>query len=465
MLNKKLNQSRAKLEEFMKKDNFEKREKDLEVAINEAGTDEEYAAVEEEVEQLETEKTEFDEQKTQLEGQIQELETELAALQSNEPKVDDPEPEQRSKKQAIQTRGGNHTMKRMRFFETMKRSEAEDLVKRNDVQDFLTRTRSMIAEKRNVTGADLTIPTVFLDMIRDNLNLYSKLISKVFLKPVAGQARQNIAGAVPEAVWTEMVASLNELNIVFNQLEVDGYKVGGFVAVPNSILEDSDLALANEIFTSIAQAIGLALDKAILYGQGGRMPVGIVPFLAATTQPTYWGKNEPAWEDISASQLLVIDPAASDEKKFYQDMITKLGNVEANYSSGSQFWAMSTRTYRSLQAKALMFNANGTILSGQTQTMPIIGGDVVELGFIPDDVIIGGYGSLYLLAERAGGEFASSEHAQFIEDNTVFKGTARYDGRPMFGKAFVALNISQADLATVPSATAVTFAHDAANNG
>ena len=53
-------------------------------------------------------------------------------------------------------------------------------------------------------------------------------------------------------------------------------KVGGFIAIPNSTLEDSDIALANEILDGMGQGIGLAIDKAILYGTGTKMPVGIV---------------------------------------------------------------------------------------------------------------------------------------------------------------------------------------------
>src|SRR5690606_8348012 len=98
--------------------------------------------------------------------------------------------------------------------------------------------------------------------------LSSKLITKVNFKPLKGTARQNITGTIPEAVWTEMVGALNELEISFNQVEVDGYKVGGFVIIPNSTLQDSDINLASEILAQISKAIGIALDKAILYGTG-----------------------------------------------------------------------------------------------------------------------------------------------------------------------------------------------------
>ena len=46
----------------------------------------------------------------------------------------------------------------------------------------------------------------------------------------------------------------------------------------------------------------------------------------------------------------------------------------------------------------------------------------------------------------------------FIEDMTLFKGTARYDGMPVIGEAFVAVNINNKAVTT-----SVTFAADSAN--
>lgn len=468
MLRKKINSARAALEEYLKADNFEKRSADLETAITEAETDEEIAAVEDEIKQLDEEKTAFEEKKSSLEEEVRKLEGELKELDDNQPKPGEGT-EGRSKENKGQIRGGQTNMlTRYKAFKGMQRAQVEELIKRNDVQEFLTRAREAITEKRSVTGSELLIPTVMLDLLKDVISTYSKLITKVNLKPVKGKARQNITGVVPEGVWTEMVGTLNELNFTFNQIEVDGYKVGGFVAIPNSIIEDSDIALANEIMDGLGQAIGLALDKAILYGTGTKMPVGIVKHLAATSKPSYIGANEPAWENISTSNLLVIsadgasDPTVGD-KLFFQDLIRKLGKAKHEKATGNKFWAMSETTYNELKVRALAYNSNGTILSGMENTLPIVGGEAVTLNFIPDNVIVGGYGSAYLLAEREGTSLAQSEHVQFIQENTVFRGSARYDGRPVLGKAFVAINISQADLAAAPTANAVTFVTDSAN--
>ena len=80
------------------------------------------------------------------------------------------------------------------------------------------------------------------------------------------------------------------------------------------------------------------------------------------------------------------------------------------------------------------------------------------LDFVPNNVIIGGYFDLYLLAERAGQKFATSEHVRFLQDQTVFKGTARYDGQPAIAEGFVAIGIN----GTTPNAT-MSFAPDTAN--
>ena len=66
---------------------------------------------------------------------------------------------------------------------------------------------------------------------------------------------------------------------------------------------------------------------------------------------------------------------------------------------------------------------------------------------------------LYLLAERSGQKFAQSEHVRFLGDQTVFKGTARYDGQPAIAEGFVAIGVNGAE----PS-DSMSFAGDTANS-
>lgn len=122
---------------------------------------------------------------------------------------------------------------------------------------------------------------------------------------------------------------------------------------------------------------------------------------------------------------------------------------------------MNKATRLKLVAEAISFNAAGAIVTGVNNTMPVVGGEIVEEDFVKDNEIIVGYGQRYLLARRAGTTVKTSEHARFIEDQTVFKATARYDGKPVFADAFIALGIGAAPTAQLD--TNHPFPADTAN--
>lgn len=199
-----------------------------------------------------------------------------------------------------------------------------------------------------------------------------------------------------------------------------------------------------------------ALSKAIVYGTGTKMPLGFVTRLAQTAKPSNWPANGPAWKDLHASNVFTITGKAGDA--LYKELILKSGAVRSTYAAAPKVWIMNEVTKANLTAEGLTINAAGAIVSGLNNTMPVVGGDIVTLDFMADGDIAFGYLDLYLLAERAGAQLAQSEHVRFIEDQTVFKGTARYDGMPVFGEAFGLMNIS----GKAPT-TSATFPPDKAN--
>ena len=443
---------RVKDEEFTKRsEGLKTREAELETAVNELtdeSTEEEKTVVEEAVAVYEADEKALvadqeanEAAKGKLEGEIQTLQAELDEIDSRAktPPAENHKTEERKDDKSMNTR--------VKFFTGMTIEERSALISREDVKEFLSRTRNFVGQKRAVSGAELTIPEVLLETLRDRLTRYSKLIKYVNVRPVKGKARQNISGAVPEGVWTEACANLNELEISFAQIEVDGYKVGGFIPVCNATLEDSDENLAAEIMDALGQAIGYAIDRAILFGTGTKMPLGIVTRLAQTSAPADWNTNAPTWTDLHTSNIKKININGTTGATFYASLIAELGIAKPNYSDGVCFWVMNRATHIEIMAKALAFDAAAALVAGVHNQFPIVGGDIVELEMVADHEIIGGFGSLYLLAERAGAQIAQSEHVRFIEDQTVFKGTARYDGMPVFGEGFVQVNYANADAA------------------
>lgn len=465
MLKRSIEKKREELAALEGKDaDFQKREEDLEKAIDEANTQEEQDAVSEEVEAFETEKANHENAKAVLTGEIEQLERELQETEEAAPtRKEIGTHEKREKERGVIMTDINirSLPKNKRAFDGIPMERRQAIVNQNDVKDFLTQVRSMKGQARAVTGAELTIPVVFLDLIAENMYRYSKLLNRVRVRNVSGESRQTIAGTVPEAVWTEMCGAINELSFVFNQITLDGFKVAGFVPVCNSILEDNDINLSGWIVEMISEAIGLAMDKAILYGKGAasKMPMGIVTRLAQQSQPSDYPANAPAWEDLHTSNIIKIDGTTASGAEFWSKLMLAAGNTFTRYSRGEMFWTMNSKTYATLKSKLITFTATGDVVANLFGTLPIISGDVDILEFIPDGDIIGGYGDLYLLAIRAGMTIESSREVQFIQDNTVFKGKQRADGQPIIPGAFVAININN-----VAPTTVMDFAADTAND-
>ena len=468
MLGRKIEQKRNELESLRAKDDdFEKREAELEQAIEEAQTEEEQAAVEEEVTKFDSDKAAHEEAKTNLETEIGGLEAELEAAES-EPPAPDARTILKEKKE--RTRTGMRVDVNIRALPMSKRAfdalpmeTREEIIQREDVKDFLAKLRSMKGNSRAIQGGELEIPVVFLELISENMYRYSKLLKRVRVRPVPGQARQTIAGTVPEAVWTEMCGAINELSFQFNQITLDGYKVAGYIPICNSLLEDtvSNLDLASWIVEMLSEAIGLAEDKAILYGKGAaaHMPLGIVTRLAQATAPEGYPATAPAWQNLSTTNIKKINGTSLTGAEFWAQLMLATGNTFTKYNRGEMFWAMNSKTYAQLRSKLITFTATGDIVANLYGSLPIISGDVDVLEFIPDGDIIGGYGYLYLWVDRASMQIESSREVQFIQDNTVFRGKARADGTPVIPGAFVAININNTNVTT-----AMDFAADTAND-
>ena len=470
MLRKKIDTRKKLLESLTAKDSeFAERKAELESAINEAEKDEELDAVNEEIEKLEGEESANNSEKEKVEGEISDLEKALAELEAEQEEAPAPEAEEeRGEEVKPIVPEANETIERSytymatrNLFAKMTEQERSALFAREDVKAWVGEYRSAIREKRAITNIGLTIPEVMLGILRQNIENYSKLISRVTTRSVDGTARMLVGGSIPEAVWTECCANLNELDLSYTDIELDCWKIGGFFKLCIASLEDSDIDLANDILTALGQSIGYALDKAILFGRNtsanSKMPLGIVARLAQESQPASYSSTQRAWADLHSTHMLTIANTVTGLALF-TTIMADLAVVSDKYARGGMTHVMNRTTFTFLQTQAASINASGAIVTGMGMQMPLIGGEVVLLDFMPNYMIVSGYFENYLLAERAGKKFAQSEHVRFLQDEVVYKATARYDGAPVIAEAFAMIGINS----TSPSAS-MTFAADNAN--
>lgn len=460
VLRKRIDVAQGKLDGLLAKDEeFTTRESELTKALEEATTDEEVDAVEEAFTKFEEEKKEHEDEKLKFGAEIDALETELKAeeeAQEVKPVETPAEPEQPQAERKVEIK-----MDKRNVFASLSDERRNALVEDESFKGWITEFRSALREKRAIQNVGLTIPEALLGILRQNVENYSKLMSRVDVRYFKGTSRMLVGGSIPEAVWTECCANLNELELSFSDISMDCWKIGGYMGICNASLQDSDLDLAAEILYALGQAIGYAVDKAILYGRNtsanSKMPLGIVARLAQESQPAGYSASERPWVDLHTSHMLTIANTVTGLSLFTTILADNVVTSD-KYAKGSQTWIMNKTTFAFLQTQAASINATGNIVTGMGLQMPIIGGDVVLLDFVPNYVIITGYLEDYLLVVRHGIEFGQSEHVKFLQDKTLFKATQRMDGAPVIAEAFTVIGVN----GTSPDAS-MTFASDTAN--
>ena len=414
-----------------------------ELTAKEDATDEERAAVETAVNDFDAEAAQAEADKADLQRQIDELQRELDSIEENQPKPA-AQAEEPAKPESNERSDQRMITYKTRAFNNMSAEERSAIFNHPDNVELCKQLRAISASP----NLNILIPRIDMPMLTDMIDKESKLLKHVNRQTVHGQSRQRILGVTPEAVWTEQGGKINEIALSASAVEVDGYKVAGFVPVDNYLLEDNDAELLDAVLAALAKAIAKALDKAIPFGTGTKMPTGFVTAILADNT-------------LKDTNVTNISAANSTGLTLFKKIAEAFGAANASdYATGETFWAMSQKTWMKLLSEAMSINAAGAIVSGMNKTMPVLGG-AVEIVNIPDNVIVAGFGDLYPLAERQSVTVSESSHVKFLDDQTCFKAVARYDGKPAIPAAFVAIGIDGTVVAT--AAATVTFAADTAN--
>jgi len=420
-LSKRLSQRKSEHEELLEREKeLELRSVKLEEAIEEAETEEDLQLIEESADELTKEKDSLQEEKTKLEKVIEDIEVEIEELERSAPSNSKEETSTRSETKQL---GGDFRMAHNKY-ET--RSEMVERLNQPEVREFYATVASAAKNKRALSDTDVIIPEQVINMIQQRLGDYSSLYKEVTVQSLNGTARIIMDGAIPEAIWTEMCDPVEELASGFSQTELDGFKVGGYIPVCNALIEDSMIPLANFVEQRLAMAIAKALDKAILIGEGAaqKQPLGIIPSLADEADRNVESSGELS--DIVGNMSLI-------------------DQGEDGPPVGEVIAVMKRSTYYSRIAPQTFLPTSDGRLVVQTAQSPRLpdGTRIVFSQYAPDDTIVMGDFKKYLLGERKGVQLAVSTDVRFIQDQTVFKGTARYDGKPIYNEFSVVIELGE----------------------
>lgn len=417
-LNMELKQKRSELSVLMAKQaDFKSRTEQLEKSLAEAQTEEDMNTVKQAIDELEKEGKEADVENgiANVNAEITRIEGELADIDARSDNTSESEKNKNSER-------GKRNMESVNRYQTRKLIENGEYYERKEVKQFYEDLKDI--KQRAVGGEGLTIPQIIVNRIFDIMGDYCTIYPLVDQIRVAGTARILIDTDTTPASWIEQTGTIpsGEVGTITN-VDFDGFKVGKLVFVDTAIIQDSIINVDDYVTKKIARALGLALDLAVLKGQGSakKEPTGIIPSL-----------DDNHKINVISGKLV--------------DIVKNIALIDTGADSVGEIIAVMKRStyYNRFLEYTINVDSNGKVV-GKLPNLSqpdLLGLRIVFNNNVDDDTVLFGDYKKYTLVERETINVASSEHVKFAEDQIAFRGKGRFDGKPTNKNAFVLVTIS-----------------------
>ena len=400
-----------------RKAEFEQKQSDLTVALNEAISEEDINLVNGQIEELEASVSEED-----IETKINTVEAEIARINAELEDL-----EERSKENNDTTKTTKTTKNEERGIKNMNNYQIRELIKtgeyyeRAEVKEFYEKFKNL----RAVGGEGLTIPNTVINRIMDIMGDFTTLYPLVNKIKVTGEARILIDTDTTAATWIEQKGTLPTGDVgTVTDISFDGYKIGKVTFVDNCMLQDSLINLDDYVTKKIARAIAKGLDLAILKGTGsvGKQPEGIIPQLT------------------NDNKVTVTDPTG------YADIVKPIALIDSGDDSVGEIVAVMKRStyYNRLLGYSVQTASTGEVVAKlpNLNNPDLLGLRVVFNNNMDTDKILYGEFDNYTLVERENITIDKSEHVKFTEDQMAFRGKGRFDGKPTNVDSFVLVTLA-----------------------
>lgn len=193
---------------------------------------------------------------------------------------------------------------------------------RHAFMEYVTRGKAIPAEFRSATtttDAGAIIPPTTLNKIIDKIRTYGNILPKVTRTSYKSGLAIPYSDVKPKAVWVAEGATSEKQKKTLGTITFSHYKLRCAVSVTLETEQMSLSAFEAALVDNVAEAMAVALEEAIIKGDGTTMPTGII-------------------HDITKAQTLAV------KKIDYKTLTTAEGKLPQAYEAGA-FWFMTKKTF------------------------------------------------------------------------------------------------------------------------
>lgn len=268
-------------------------------------------------------------------------------------------------------------------------------------------------------SAGSAVPTTTQDMIVDKLRQTSVLFPLISTSFVPGNMKIVVANAKNASSWHTEGSTITAGDDTVVAVDLKGYELVKLVSISKAALAMSIGAFESYIVEEIARQMAIAIENAIINGDGTDEPTGILPGITWVddTNATTWANNAVIGYDEVMDALALLPTMYHNNGEFIMNRKMLFGGVrKIKGQDGHPLFA---------------YNASDKF------PMSLAGYQVILNDYMPDNTIILGDPKYYHMNISQGAEIEKSTESNFAKGLIDYRGFMIADGKPKLAEAFV----------------------------
>lgn len=292
-----------------------------------------------------------------------------------------------------------------------------------------------VKDKHSFEGLEL--PKTVFERVFDDLQKKHPLLSEIDFQNVTGVSEWVIRVDDVEAAWWGPLCDeiKKKLDTGFKIIKTDLYKVSAYVPVCKAMLALGPEWLDRYVRAILTESIALAMEKAIIAGDGQDGPVGITKKIADVSDGVHKDKEAVALADFSPESIGTSILAPLSKGKSGLGRLILVVNPTDYYA---KFYSL--------------FNIQDEHGVYHQQNLPF-DGKVIVSDYMPEGKLVVGEAKNYFMGVGSALKIEHSDEYRFLEDQRVYIAKQYANGRPRKDEDFIVFDISNTELKKAPKTT------------
>lgn len=285
-----------------------------------------------------------------------------------------------------------------------------------------------VKDKHSFDGLEL--PKTVFDRVFEDLTKNHPLLSEINFVNVTGVTEWVVRkDDVEPAWWGKLCEEIKKkLDNGFETIKTDLYKVSAYVPLCKAMLALGPEWLDRYVRTILSESIALAMEKAIIAGEGGEEPIGIIKKINEVSEGKNQDKEAKPLSDFSPESIggEILAPLAEGKNG--------LGRIMLIVNSADY--------YKKFYPLFNIQDENGVY---HKQNLPF-DGIVIESNYMPKGKMVVGEAKNYFMGIGSDLKIEHSDEYRFLEEQRVYIAKQYANGHPRKDEDFIVFDITNAKL-------------------